>query len=129
MLGNVLQIIALSAALVLASPALFQHPYSGFLGLRLVIGVMMLVADLGMLVFLIDGQLVSFFVLGSACARLSYVGGLRLLQLFGAERSLTARGRRNRNRRLPKFSVVAAQWLTALALLAGFIFSIAASRP
>ena len=119
-----LQLVGGLLVLMGATPALFGHPYARFAGLRYAVGVTMLVAVLGMAVFLLQHDWIAVFVLGALCGLLGWLGAGLLLRRMEEYAGLAERRRRRLRRRLPDFRLAAMVWTGSLLTTVGLALSL-----
>jgi hypothetical protein len=123
-MGDWLQLAGALLCLLGATPALFEHPHSEFLGLRLAVGITMLIACIGMTVFLIQGELLWLSVVAVLAWLLGLLGTGLLISRQSAYRALSANKRRRVRRKMPDFGLTAVIWLGGLIGTAGVAISI-----
>ena len=129
MVGNFVTLFFLILGLARVTPPLLRHPDSKFRGLRMSFGVIMVVAEASMVVFLIDGELIVFFVVACLAGGLGYSTGFLLLKQMEAESEMPTRQRKRRNKHLKPLTDVAAVWIVAFGAVVGCLLSIIENRP
>jgi hypothetical protein len=123
-MSNWLQAVGGLVALVGATPPVFRHPYSGFAGLRYAVGFTVLVAATGMVVFLLQGELVWFAATGALAAALGWVGGKLILDRMRERAGMTAQQQREQDREHGDLLPVTVVWVGGLLSTVGVALTV-----